>query len=244
MDSNGSNINGADLILVPGFWLGASSWSLVTPALVAAGHRVHPLTLPGLESVGASRAGIGLRDHIDAVVAEIDALPAGVVLVGHSGGGAIIHAAVDARPLRVARAVYVDSGPMAEGGVINDGLPAIGDDVPLPSWDVFDDEDLVDLTDELRAAFRARAVPEPRGVAQDPQRLHDTRRYDVPVTVITCEFPVSALKTWIASGHPNVSELALIHDVDYVELPTGHWPQFTRPAELGAAILDAVERTG
>jgi hypothetical protein len=31
--------------------------------------------------------------------------------------------------------------------------------------------------------------------------------------------------------------------VDYVDLPTGHWPQFTKPAELGAAILAAVDRT-
>ena len=56
-----------EIVLVPGFWLDASSWSAVTPALVEAGHRVHPLTLPGLESVDAPRAGIGLRDHIEAV---------------------------------------------------------------------------------------------------------------------------------------------------------------------------------
>ena len=63
-----------DIILVPGFWLDASSWEEVTPALEAAGHRPHPLTLPGMQSVDADRSGIGLRDHIDAVVAAIDAL--------------------------------------------------------------------------------------------------------------------------------------------------------------------------
>lgn len=231
-----------DIILVPGFWLDASSWSEVTPPLVAAGHRVHPLTLPGLEAADAPRAGIGLQDHIDAVVAAVDALDGGAVLVGHSGGGAIIHGAVDARPDRVVRAVYVDSGPLGEGGVINDELPAEGDDVPLPPWDGFGEADLVDLDDELRAAFRARAVPEPRGVAYDRQRLHDERRYDVPATVIACEFPSAVLGEWIEAGHPYVAELARIHDVEYVDLPTGHWPQFTRPAELGAAILAAVDR--
>src|SRR5918995_3763999 len=134
-----------DIILVPGFWLDASSWSEVTPPLVAAGHRVHPLTLPGLEAVDAPRAGIGLRDHIDAVVGAIDGIEGQVVLVGHSGGGAIIHGAVDARPERVARAVYVDSGPLGEGGVINDELPAEGDDVPLPPWEGFEDADLTGL---------------------------------------------------------------------------------------------------
>ena len=232
-----------DIILVPGFWLDASSWSEVTPPLVAAGHRVHPLTLPGLESVDAPRAGIGLRRHIDAVVEAIDAIDGQVVLVGHSGGGAIVHGAVDARPDRVARAVYVDSGPLGEGGVINDDLPAEGDDVPLPPWDGFEDADLVDLDDGLRVAFRARAIPQPRGVAQDQQRLHDTRRYDVPATVIACEFPSSLLTEWIDAGHPYVAELARINGVEFVDLPTGHWPQFTRPAELGAAILAAVDRT-
>lgn len=231
-----------DIILVPGFWLDASSWSEVTPPLVAAGHRVHPLTLPGLESADAPRAGIGLRSHIDAVVAAVDAIDGPVVLVGHSGGGAIIHGAVDARPDRVARAVYVDSGPLGEAGVINDELPAEGDDVPLPPWDGFEDADLVDLDDGLRAAFRARAIPQPRGVAQDQQRLHDVRRYDVPATVIACEFPSSLLTEWIDAGHPYVAELARINDVEFVDLPTGHWPQFTKPAELGAAILAAVDR--
>lgn len=231
-----------DIILVPGFWLDASSWSQVTPPLTAAGHRVHPLTLPGLEGVDAPRAGIGLQSHVDAVVSVVDGMDAPVVLVGHSGGGAIIHGVVDARPDRVARAVYVDSGPLGEGGVINDELPAEGDDIPLPVWELFDDADLVDLDEELRSQFRQRAIPQPRGVACDAQELHDERRYTVPATVIACEFPSAQIQEWIAQGHPYVAELARIEEVEYVDLPTGHWPQFTKPIELGEAILAAVDR--
>lgn len=233
-----------DIILVPGFWLDASSWEEVTPALEAAGHRPHPLTLPGLESVDSSRAGIELQDHIDAVVEAVDAVGGKVALVGHSGGGAIIHGTVDARPGKVARAIYVDSGPLGEGGVINDELAAVGDDIPLPPWESFDDADLVDLDGDLREAFRARAIPEPRGVAYGRQHLHDERRYDVPVTVISCEFPSAMLKEWIAAGSPFVAELGRIRDVEYVDLPTGHWPQFTKPLELARAIAAAVDRTG
>jgi pimeloyl-ACP methyl ester carboxylesterase len=64
------------------------------------------LTLPGMEPNDADRSGIALRDHVDAVVAEIDAVdPAQgpVSLVGHSAGAAIAFAAVDTRPDRVAR---------------------------------------------------------------------------------------------------------------------------------------------
>jgi pimeloyl-ACP methyl ester carboxylesterase len=233
-----------DIILVPGFWLDASSWQEVVPALEAAGHRPHPLTLPGLESVDTERAGISLQDHIDFVVAAIDALEGKVVLVGHSGGGAVIHGALDARSDRVERAIYVDSGPLGEGDVINNELPADGDDIPLPPWEGFDEADLVDLDDGLREAFRARAIPQPKGVAYGKQRLHDTRRYDVPATVIACEFPSSLLREWIDAGHPFVAELARVRNVEFVDLPTGHWPQFTKPAELAQAILAAVDRMG
>src|SRR5690606_31382205 len=62
---------GMDVVLVPGILLDASLWDAVVPALRAAGHRPHPMTLPGLESREADRAGITLRDHVAAVVAEI-----------------------------------------------------------------------------------------------------------------------------------------------------------------------------
>ena len=221
-----------DIILVPGFWLDASSWEEVTPPLVAAGHTVHPLTLPGLESVDAPRAGIGLRTHIDAVVAKIDSFDAPVVLVGHSGGGAIIHGAVDARPDRVVRAIYVDSGPLGEGGVINDELPDDGDDLPLPPWELFDDEDLVDLTEDLRAMFRARAIPQPKGVAQDQQHLTDERRFRVPATVIACEFPSSMLTQMIEAGHPYVAELGRIKESNTWTCPPATGPSSRSPLNL------------
>jgi pimeloyl-ACP methyl ester carboxylesterase len=229
-----------DIVLIPGFWLDADSWSEVTPVLEQAGHRVHPLTLPGLESTVADRWGMGLRDHIDSVVEVVDTIEGPVVLVGHSGGGAIAHAVADARPDRIARVVYVDSGPLGEGGVINDEFTVIDGEIPLPDWSEFGEEDLVDLNEDLRAAFRARSVPQPAAVATDPQRLSDDRRYDVPVTVIACEFPSTMLREWITQGHPYTAELARIRDVEIVDLPTGHWPQFTRPVKLGQAIAASV----
>ena len=236
-----------DIILIPGFWLDASSWDEVIPALRQAGQRVQALTLPGMESKDADRSQITLRDHIDAVVEAIDSVdPASgqVVLVGHSGGGAIAHAAADARPGRVARVVYVDSFPMGEGGLINDELPVENGEIPLPDWSLFEKEDLVDLDDDLRAAFRERAIPTPVHVASDRQRLSDERRYDVPATVIACEFSSAQVREWVAQDHPAMRELANIRDVGYIDLPTGHWPQFTKPAELGQAIVASVAPPG
>lgn len=231
-----------DIVMVPGFWLDGSSWSEVAAPLEAAGHTVHPVTLPGLESVAADRSEISLRDHIDAVASLVDDLDFDVVLVGHSGSGATIHGVVDARPDRIARAIYVECGPTGAGHCVNDELPVIAGEIPMPQWGSFDADDLVDLDEGLKAEFRARAIPEPRGPAYDKQVLGDPRRYDVPATVVACEFPSALLREWVSSGQPMVAELGRIHDVEYHDLPTGHWPQFTKPRELAGLILRAVER--
>ncbi|TMK85008.1 MAG: alpha/beta hydrolase [Actinobacteria bacterium] len=223
-------------------------WLLARRLLVGRDHtrartgRPAALTLPGLESKDADRSGIGLRDHVDAVITAVDQAEGPVVLVGHSGGGAIAHAVADARPNRVARVVYVDSGPLGDGGVINDELPVVNGEIPLTDWSAFPPEEMRDLDQGLRVAFEDRAIPQPAGVATDRQVLTDERRYDVPATVIACAFSSDQLKEWIAQGQPFVAELAAIKDVEYIDLPTGHWPQFTKPAELGKAILAAVDR--
>jgi pimeloyl-ACP methyl ester carboxylesterase len=232
-----------DIILIPGLWLDGSSWEKVVPTLEQAGHRTHALTLPGMGSKNADRSKITLRDHVDAVVAVIDSLdPAHgkVVLVGHSGGGAIVHAAVDARPDRVARVVYIGAFPTGDGDAVAAGFPAENGEVPLPDWSQFDDEDLVDLDDSLRAAFRERAIPWPGLISRDPVQLTDDRRYDVPSTVIACEFTSTQLREWTAEGGSNLQELGKLRAVEYVDLPTGHWPMFTKPAELASTIARAV----
>jgi pimeloyl-ACP methyl ester carboxylesterase len=236
-----------DIILIPGLWLDGSSWDAVRPPLEAAGHRAHALTLPGMEGADVDRSSIGLADHVAAVVAAIDAVDPGagpVVLVGHSAGAAIAHAALDARPERVARAIYIGGFPTGDGDAIVDGLRVVDGEVPLPAWSDFDAADLGDLDDAARADFGRRAIPSPAGVTTDRQRLADTRRYDVPVTVICPEFTSEALRGWIDQGAGPVRELALIADVELVDLPTGHWPQFTRPTDLAAAILASIDKQG
>ena len=44
----------------------------------------------------------------------------------------------------------------------------------------------------------------------------------------------------MAHDHLAWREPAKVCDVGYIDLPTGHWPQFTKPAELGQAIVASV----
>lgn len=229
-----------DVILIPGFWLDSSAWSDVVPAVRAAGHEPKPITLPGLVPADPE---VGLRDQADYVIGLVDATAGPVVLVGHSGGGAVAHAVVDARPDRIAKVIYVDSGPLGDGGMINDGFTAVDGMVPLPPRDEFDAESVVDMDDDRWAAFEARALPIPEKVATEKQVLSDPRRYDVPVTVITCEMSEATLRDLMAQGHPYVAELAAVKNFEIVELPTGHWPMLSKPAELAALVAAALPTT-
>ncbi len=211
-----------DVILVPGFWLRGDSWNAVLPPIEAAGHRTHPITRPGLGS-GDDPSAVSLADQVAAIVAEIDRHPDPVVLVGHSGAGPI---------------VYVDTWPLPEGMANNDELPVVDGAVPLPDWSVFDDADVRDLDEGLRARMRADAVPEPAGTARDGQHLRDERRRGIPTTLIATSRTEAEYREWFES--PFFSELRALEDVTWVELPTGHWPQFTRPRELGEAIAAAI----
>ena len=232
-----------DIVLIPGLWLNASCWDAVTPALERAGHRVRALTLPGMESKDADRTGITLRDHVDAVVAAIDEAEGPVLLVGHSAGSGIGHAAVDARPDRVARAVYVGGFPTPEGSPLLDGLPAENGEVAMPDWvELGEEANVVDFGEAELMRLYADAIPVPERVVTDPQQLGDPRRYDVPVTAVCPEYTAAELHAWVQGGAAEpVSELTRIKDVEYVDLPGGHWPQLTQPDALVRVLLDAAD---
>jgi pimeloyl-ACP methyl ester carboxylesterase len=231
-----------DIVLVPGLWLDGSSWDAVVPALEQAGHRVRALTLPGMDSRDADRSGITLRDHVDAVIKAIDAADGPVLLVGHSAGSGIGHAAVDARPEKVARAVYVGGFPTPDGSALLAGLPASDGEVAMPDWaEVGEEANVVDFDEQSLAELYARAIPAPEQVLEGIQRLTDERRYDVPVTAVCPEYTAADLRAWVADGESSVSELALIRDVAYVDLPGGHWPQLTQPDALAHVLLEAAD---
>lgn len=232
-----------DIILVPGLWLHGSSWDAVVPALERAGHRARPLTLPGMDSKAADRSAVTLADQVAAVVTALDDAEPPVLLVGHSAASGIAHAAVDARPDRVARAVYVGGFPTPDGGTVADGFPIEGGEAPMPDWaELGEEANVVDFDAESLARLYAEAIPAPARVLTDPQRLSDERRYDVPVTAVCPEYAAEDLRGWVSAGEPPVAELARIRDVDYVDLPGGHWPQLTQPEALAQVILDAAAR--
>ena len=224
----------APIVLVPGFWLGAWAWDEVAGELRATGHHVTALTLPGLESADADRSAIGLSDHVEAIAHAVREAPAPAVLAVHSGTGFSGYAASDRVPEAIAAMVYVDSAP---------GIPPLdpafeGPEKPLNWEELSAEENLDGLSEEQLRTFRERAVPEPGGVLRDAIELTDEARRDIPSTMICTGFTSEQYREAAKEGYPWLAGLAELRDVTWVDLPTSHWPMWSRPRELAGIIGD------
>jgi pimeloyl-ACP methyl ester carboxylesterase len=228
----------APIVLVPGFWLGAWAWDEVADALRADGHEVTAPTLPGLESANADRSAITLSDHVDAICEAVGAAEAPVVLAVHSGAGASGYAASDRIPEQIAAMVYVDSGP-ATAALQQD---FDGVELPLPSpEELAQEENLDGLSDEQLETFRRRAVPEPGGVLREAPQLTNDARLDVPTTAICTGYTSEQYKDAVEQGQTWLGGFAELRDVTWVDLPTSHWPMWSRPQELAAILGDVAK---
>jgi pimeloyl-ACP methyl ester carboxylesterase len=228
--------------LVPGLWLTGATWGAVVPALRAAGHVAHPLTLPGMGDDDIDPTHATLADHVAAVVDAIDACSGLVLLVGHSAGSGLAWAAADAGVDRVAGLVLVGGFPIGDGQLLADGFAASGSLVPFPGWDAFDDAEVRDLDAGMRARVEAQMRPSPARIVTEPQRLRDDRRYQLPVTMVCSEFSPDDARSWVTAGAAPVAELARLDAVHWVDLDSGHWPQASCPDRLAEVVLDAAER--
>lgn len=232
----------APIILVPGFWLGAWAWDEAATLLRDAGHDVTALTLPGLESVDADRSGIRFTDHVDAIVAAIEAAPAPPVLVLHSAAGFSGYAASDRVPEKIAAVVYVDTAP-GKGALDPDFADV---EKPMVWAQIEEEENLDGLTEEQKATFRERAVPVPGSLIREGAELTNDARRDIPSTLVCSGFTAEQYRTY-AQEHPEWAFLAGIPELrnaTWIDLPTSHWPMWSRPGELAQIIGDVATKHG
>jgi pimeloyl-ACP methyl ester carboxylesterase len=218
-------------VLVPGGCLGAAAWSAVTSILRADGHDVHPLTLTGLaERAHNATPETDLDTHITDVIAHLEAHDlADVELVGQSYAGAVVGGVAERAPERLARAVFVDALIPQDGVSLFDaGGPAFREAMVASTgggWRIrFMTDEQLDtywpgngLTVEQRAWIRAHDTGHPIGTFEQAIAIGEPR---VPRAFVNCtRSPVPA---------PGWDEV--------IALDSGHWPMFTAPGGLAAAL--------
>jgi pimeloyl-ACP methyl ester carboxylesterase len=235
-------LSSAPIILVPGFWLGAWAWDEVAALLRSDGHDVTALTLPGLDSVDTDRSSIILADHIDAICDAVTAADRPVVLAVHSASGFSGYAASDRVPDRIAAMVYVDTAPGV--GALDPDFDGV--EKPLDWASIETEENLDGLSEEQKATFRRRAVPVPGSLIREGATLTNDARRDIPSTFICTGFSGEQFQTY-AREHPEWAFLAGIPELrnaTWIDLPTSHWPMWSRPTELATIIGEVATAAG
>lgn len=236
------------IVLIAGHWLGAWAWDEVLEHLATDHSRATAMTLPGLDVDDPERAARTLDDQAAAVLDVITQLGASedqpATLVAHSGANAPVSLVLDRRPELVHRVVWVDSGPVVAGSAFGRGIPEGLEELPLPPLDVLAQQaSLEGLSAEVLERFRARAVPEPGPVLRQPVVLTNDARRKVRTTLVCCSIPSAQVLELARAGHAMFAEVANIEHLDVIDLPTGHWPMWSRPRDLAKAIQSAASRT-
>jgi hypothetical protein len=233
------------VVLVPGFWLGAWAWDDVVAHLHGRGVSALPLTLPGLEPDHPDRGSVRLEDQVAAIEAALAMAPQGArtVLVAHSGAAAPATVALDRHVDEVDHVVWVDTAPVVDGYAMNPDL--VGSEYPLSAQ--YDEEleqgSMAGLSEEQLATFRERAVPQPASSLREAVSLHDERRLDVPGTIVCTAFPAAEYRSGAEQGVPFLAGILQHRRLELVDLPTGHWPMWSRPDELADVVARAAGLT-
>lgn len=230
-------------VLVHGAWGGAWIWRRVIGPLRAAGHEVHAVTLTGDgERAHLRRPDISLADHIADTLGLVDAEElTDIVLVGHSYGGMVITGVADALTARgpghLKQLVYVDAMVPVPGEGWGSGHPpeivsarlalaaAHGNALPPPDPKDFE------IGGADRDWLLRRQVPHPFGMYRVPLPFDGARWAALPRLFVDCNRP----------AYPTIDAMRVRVRQQpgwrIAELPTGHFPMVTMPAELTALLL-------
>jgi pimeloyl-ACP methyl ester carboxylesterase len=234
----------ATIILIAGHWLGAWAWDEVLDHLKIDHSRAVAITLAGLDGEDPERATKTIDDQAAGILQELaqrgvsEDQPA--IIVAHSGANAPVSVVLDRHPELVDRVIWVDSGPVATGSVFAPELPDEVAELPLPPFDVLAQQaSLEGLSAEVLERFRARAVPEPGPVLRQSVEVSNDARRRVRTTLVCCSIPSAQLLELARSGHPMFAEVANLEHLDVIDLPTGHWPMWSRPGDLAEVIRSA-----
>jgi len=248
----GTGQDGDVVLLVHGYGGDRNSWLFLQEPL-AERHRVYALDLPG-HGTSAKDVGDGSVEMLaDAVLGVLNAI--GVErahLVGHSLGGAVAVVATARDPVRVSSLTLI--APTGFGREINAGyLRGFADaqtrrELKPVVGQIFADESLVtrQVIDDLLAYKRLDGVDTALHALVGTLLDGDAQGMDsaAAITAIGGAVPVTVIWGSADSIIPPAQAESVAGAVRHLIDGAGHMPHMERPAEVQAAIEEAITRVG
>jgi pyruvate dehydrogenase E2 component (dihydrolipoamide acetyltransferase) len=244
--------DGDVVLLVHGYGGDRNSWLFLQEPL-AARHRVYALDLPG-HGTSSKDVGDGSIDMLaDAILGVLDAIGAGRAhLVGHSLGAAAAAAATARDPRRISSLTLI--APSGFGPAINVGyLRGFADaqtrrELKPVIGQLFADESLVtrQVIDDLLAYKRLDGVDAALHALLGTLLDGDEQRTDSTAAVAAIGGVVPVTVVWGNADRiiPPAQAESVADAVCYLLDGIGHMPHMERPAEVQAAIEEAIARAG
>lgn len=225
----------ATLVIAHGAWGGGWSWSLVRPLLRAAGHDVFTPTYTGLgERAHLASPEIDLTTHIRDImgVLEYEDLRE-VILVGHSYGGMVVTGVAGRMPERISHLVYLDAFVPEDGESLMDLLSPAEAARFQARADLEGDGWRVPPAFQRSPAMPGpdRRLPHPLASFRQPVTLGSSSLASLPRSYIFCNNPALGAFDRFAERARTTTGWR------YVEMATGHNPQYTTPHELTDILL-------
>ncbi|WP_022962150.1 alpha/beta fold hydrolase [Halopseudomonas pelagia] len=242
------------LLLIHGAWAGSWVWAQLTPLLQAQGYAVLTPDMPGSPQHPAEPEKVSLQGCVDHVVDCCAGIAGPIMLVGHSGGGAIVTQAAERMAERVAGVVYI-AGMMLPSGSGFAGLvaelvkrePAASGIGPHLQWsadrsaswvpvEAIREIFLQDLPDDLALAAAERFSLQPEGARTLVPVWTQERFGRLP------RLYVEALQDRSVVLAAQRRMQALVPGAEVVSLDTGHVPQASAPAALAKVMVAFASR--
>ncbi|MEO7474123.1 MAG: alpha/beta fold hydrolase [Gemmatimonadales bacterium] len=230
----------ATIVILPCQFVGAAAWARVRPLVEAAGHTLLALDLPGWGDRRSVLApDIDLSAHVaDVVQVLVQRDLRDITLVGHSYGGMVLAGVAAQATPRLDHLVLLDAPAPRHGDTLFDHLPesvaawcreqaeAVGDGWRIPPPDLamhhLGDADIAWLTPMLG--------PVPLATCEEPLEAPDDPLWVMPRTYVRCrEYPMFA---------ETAARIRNDQGWTYRELPTGHLPMVTHPAQTAALLVE------
>ena len=221
--------------MIPGAWMGKWAWKDLKENLEGLNHKVHSMTLSGLNAEDSDKD-FGLQDHVNDLKLFIENRDlTDVIVVGHSYSGLVIGQLADQIPERISKLIFVEAflpingenlfqaaglDPKEENKAINDN----GGKWPPPKLEELRRQshmtsDEVEYLNKNLIDHPAKSVREKASIKSD--------RIGIPSTFVGAELNLSD------------AQKALYDKLDFRELNGGHWPMLSESDKL-TKILDEI----